>query len=212
MRCVPPTAVVVLALAAAAHGGVQTTQCLLPSIPLEKFGESFEFDCTAPPAGTILRTFTDLAYFNDPGQDAAEIMFTIVSPAAGSPTWVLTGADLGWSGFGIFFAEVESDLLDGSFDLGDPPDVAYFHITLEMVPGGTMQGQFITSTFNVDIDAPAPCPWDLDGDGDVATADFLTLLGMWGTDPGGPPDFDSNGDVGTSDFLALLGNWGPCPE
>jgi len=56
-----------------------------------------------------------------------------------------------------------------------------------------------------------PCPWDLDADGSVGTSDFLSLLGMWGTNPGGPPDFDGDGDVGTSDFLDLLGHWGACP-
>lgn len=56
-----------------------------------------------------------------------------------------------------------------------------------------------------------PCPWDLGVDGDVGINDFLALLGLWGTDPQGPPDFDGDGDVGIADFLALLDNWGPCP-
>lgn len=212
MRCLTGTAVV-LAVGASASAGVQLTQCLLPSIPLEKFGESFDFDCVGPPEGRIIRAYTDIAYFNDPGQDAAELMLTFQAPVAGDPTWTLTGADLGWSGFGIFFAEVDTDTLNGSFDFGEPPlDFSLFHVTVEMVPGGLMQGQFTTSTFNVEINVPAPCPWDLDLDGDVATADFLNLLGQWGTDPGGPPDFNSNGQVDTSDFLELLGNWGPCPE
>jgi len=59
--------------------------------------------------------------------------------------------------------------------------------------------------------AVLPCPWDLDGSGDVGIVDFLDLLGLWGTDPGGPPDFDGSGDVGINDFLELLANWGPCP-
>ena len=56
-----------------------------------------------------------------------------------------------------------------------------------------------------------PCPWDLDGDGSVGITDFLVLLALWGTDPGGPPDFDGDGQVGITDFLELLANWGPCP-
>ena len=55
------------------------------------------------------------------------------------------------------------------------------------------------------------CPWDLDGDLTVGITDFLGLLGVWGTDPGGPPDFDGDGNVGVVDFLELLANWGPCP-
>ncbi len=54
------------------------------------------------------------------------------------------------------------------------------------------------------------CPWDLDGDGAVGISDFLALLGLWGTDPGGPPDFDGDGDVGIEDFLDLLAQWGLC--
>ena len=63
-------------------------------------------------------------------------------------------------------------------------------------------------------DGPAvtcACPWDLEGDGEVDIDDFLGLLALWGTDPGGPPDFDGDGDVGISDFLLLLASWGECP-
>ncbi len=55
-----------------------------------------------------------------------------------------------------------------------------------------------------------PCPWDLDGDGIAGITDLLDLLGLWGTDPGGPPDFDGDGTVGISDLLTLLAHWGPC--
>ena len=55
-----------------------------------------------------------------------------------------------------------------------------------------------------------PCPWDLDGTGNVGSSDLVTLLFLWGADPGGPPDFDGNGSVGASDLLALLSNWGSC--
>ena len=57
----------------------------------------------------------------------------------------------------------------------------------------------------------AACPWDLDGDGAIGITDFLTLLALWGTNPGGPPDFDGDLDVGITDFLELLGHWGACP-
>ncbi|MHC5007577.1 MAG: hypothetical protein ACYTGF_09505 [Planctomycetota bacterium] len=55
------------------------------------------------------------------------------------------------------------------------------------------------------------CPWDLDESGTVGITDFLDLLALWGTDPGGPPDFDGGG-VGITDFLELLANWGLCPD
>ena len=53
-------------------------------------------------------------------------------------------------------------------------------------------------------------PPDFNDDGTVGVEDFLTLLAQWGTDPGGPPDFDADGDVGVADFLILLAHWGPC--
>ena len=54
------------------------------------------------------------------------------------------------------------------------------------------------------------CLWDIDKDLIVGITDFLGLLSVWGTNPGGPPDFDGDGTVGITDFLALLTNWGPC--
>jgi hypothetical protein len=54
------------------------------------------------------------------------------------------------------------------------------------------------------------CPADLDDDGTVSVTDFLLLLAVWGTDPGGPPDFNGDYDVGITDFLILLAAWGPC--
>ncbi len=55
------------------------------------------------------------------------------------------------------------------------------------------------------------CPWDLDGSGVAGVIDLLSLLGLWGSEPFGPPDFDGDGAVGVTDLLALLANWGPCP-
>ncbi len=55
------------------------------------------------------------------------------------------------------------------------------------------------------------CVWDLNGSGAVEVADMLSLLALWGTDPGGPSDFDGDGDVGVTDLLTLLAHWGACP-
>ena len=49
-------------------------------------------------------------------------------------------------------------------------------------------------------------------DGIVGITDFLLLLSLWNTNPGGPPDYNGNGNVGIEDFLELLANWGPCPS
>ncbi|MHC5006204.1 MAG: hypothetical protein ACYTGF_02480 [Planctomycetota bacterium] len=78
-------------------------------------------------------------------------------------------------------------------------------------PGITANAPSIGLVNNYFQAAASPCPGDLDGSGDVGVTDFLALLAVWGTDPGGPPDFDGDGDVGITDFLLLLANWGSCP-
>jgi hypothetical protein len=58
------------------------------------------------------------------------------------------------------------------------------------------------------------CVWDFSpvpGDGVVGISDFLAMLSLWGTDPGGPPDFNGDNQVNVLDFLELLAHWGPCP-
>ena len=206
-----PAAVAALAVTVTSSGTVQTTQCLLPSIPLDTFGALFAFDCAGFPEGVILQSRADIHYINDPGDDAADLMISIQAPSEGLPVWHLTGADFGWSGDGVFTADVTTDLLNGVIDLGSPPpDFSLFHITIEMQGGQPLAGRFVLSTFNIDI-LGKPCPWDLDFDGAVGITDFLALLGAWGTDPGGPPDFNSNGVVEITDFLELLANWGVCP-
>jgi hypothetical protein len=80
-----------------------------------------------------------------------------------------------------------------------------YYIRVSGMEGG--DGAYILDMSCTEV---APCPADLDGDGNVGINDFLSLLGQWGTDPGGPPDLDGDGDVGITDFLILLGQWGPC--
>ncbi|MCH7797755.1 MAG: hypothetical protein IID28_04830 [Planctomycetes bacterium] len=204
-------AVAALAVAVTASGTVQTTQCLLPSIPLDKFGVQFAFDCVSFPAGVILQTRADIHYLNDPGDDAADLMLSIQAPPEGQPVWNITGADFGWSGDGVFTADITTDALNGVIDLGNPPpDFSLFVVTIQMQGGQPLAGRFVMSTFNIDI-LVKPCPWDLDFDGEVGITDFLALLGAWGDNPGVPPDFDSNGVVDIADFLELLANWGACP-
>ncbi len=58
---------------------------------------------------------------------------------------------------------------------------------------------------------PAQCPADVNGNGTVEVTDLLSMLGAWGTNPGGPPDLDGDGVVNVTDLLALLAAWGPCP-
>jgi len=206
----PAAAVLVLVVAATAAGNLQTTQCLLPSIPLENFGVQFTFICQGLPDGEIVTTRAVLEYTTQRGDDAADIMIRVEAPSQGNPVWLLSGNDLGWSGVGTFTALVETDLLNGVIE-SDNPDFSEFVITIEMADRQPLTGRFQHSTIEADI-LGKPCPWDLDFDDEVGITDFLSLLAQWGTDPGGPPDFNSNGTVDLSDYTELLENWGPCPS
>jgi len=61
---------------------------------------------------------------------------------------------------------------------------------------------------------PKPeCIGDLDGDGDTDLGDLATLLGAYGSTPGGPgwnpvADLDGDDDVDLSDLATLLGDYG----
>jgi len=199
----------VLVIAATAAGNVQTTQCLLPSIPLEKFGVQFTFICQGIPEGEIITSRAVLEYTTQEGDDAADLMIRVEAPSEGNPVWMLSGAGLGWSGVGTFTALVETDLLNGVIESGNPA-FSEFVITIEMADRQPLTGRFQHSTIEADI-LGKPCPWDLDFDDEVGITDFLSLLAQWATDPGGPPDFNSNGTVDLSDYVELLENWGPCP-
>ena len=201
--------VIVLVIAATAAGTLQTTQCLLPSIPLENFGVQFTFICQGLPEGEIVTARADLEYTTERGDDAADLMIRVEAPSEGHPVWLLSGNDLGWSGVGTFTAMVETDLLNGVIEPGDPA-FSEFVITIEMTGGQPLAGRFTHSIIEADI-LGKPCPWDLDFDDEVGITDFLSLLAQWGTDPGGPPDFNSNGIVDLADYMELLANWGPCP-
>lgn len=74
----------------------------------------------------------------------------------------------------------------------------------------TTQDEFGSHRWGPNFQFTPACPWDLDGDGEIGVVDLLTVLGQWGTDPGGPPDFDGDGDVGVTDLLKVLALWGPC--
>ncbi len=101
-------------------------------------------------------------------------------------------------------------------------------VIIKIIASGAVDAEHCdgTSTVTLDLEVPVTgandtngngvpdtceCLADLDQSGDVGTGDLLTLLGAWGTDPGGPPDFDGDGVVNGADLIILLGAWGACP-
>ncbi len=85
---------------------------------------------------------------------------------------------------------------------GDPCRARFY---FKDIAGDVVDEFFVTSTLG-----PCPCAADVDDDGEVGILDFLLVVGLWGTDPGGMPDIDGDGTVGITEFLLVLGGWGPC--
>jgi choice-of-anchor B domain-containing protein len=125
------------------------------------------------------------------------------------------------SGLRIFNAcdpvnPVEVGFFD-TFPANDDPGYSGAWSNYPFYPSGTVivsdrsGGLFVLDVSDAVAGGCGGCEADLDGDGTVGASDLLTLLVLWGTDPGGPPDFDGDGTVGASDLLFLLVSWGPCP-
>ncbi|MEE9130378.1 MAG: choice-of-anchor B family protein, partial [Phycisphaerales bacterium] len=104
-----------------------------------------------------------------------------------------------------------------TFPANDDPGFSGAWSNYPFFPSGTVivsdrsGGLFVLDVSEAVAGGCGGCEADLDGDGTVGATDLLTLLVLWGSDPGGPPDFDGDGTVGASDLLFLLVSWGPCP-
>ena len=90
-------------------------------------------------------------------------------------------------------------------ELDDLPGCAFVELELS---GTLLDGTEFAATDCIRLVPPG----DIGGDCAVGVADFLFLLGTWGSCPAGPADcaadFDGSGDVGVTDLLILLANWG----
>ncbi len=84
--------------------------------------------------------------------------------------------------------------------------VNFFHTNA----AGFVEQITITGIFDTHLPGGV-CIGDIDANGAVEAPDLLTLLSVWGLDPGGPPDLDGDGVVAVPDLLMLLSAWGPCP-
>jgi hypothetical protein len=98
----------------------------------------------APPAGeSIWRTDLHIEWTTDGTQSAALFGMHLSAPldTGTSPTWTVTGADLGWgSAAGTYSAVTSTDLLNGTLVgglFGFPP---VLNLTLEAAGGGGLYG------------------------------------------------------------------------
>ncbi len=94
------------------------------------------------------------------------------------------------------------------------PGVDRYEFTIVIDPPLVLEaGTYWLQVHNDTNECPWDCqPFEIKTDGDVGIADFLTLLGQWGT-LGSSCDFGlGEVGVGVGEFLALLGHWGACPS
>ena len=178
----------------------------------QQTGAQTQIDFSGPSSCQVLQSRMSVTFTTAGTFDAADLVIGLVAPLGPSPGsggWYVTGADLGWSGSGLFTASVSSDFLNGIAisstwtlrvgSLNDPP---------------TYSGEFSADS-RVEIDyiqLPPPCAADFNHDGVALVNDITSFIGVWFTESGlsGPGlRTDANGDglVTVPDIFAFLGLW-----
>jgi hypothetical protein len=131
------------------------------------------------------------------------LLLTAAVPTAPAGFWVVTGADLGWSGQGTFTAAISTPDLNGRVERG----VWTFDLSGPVDPDNGPQpyaGSFSDDT-RVDITYTPACLADVNDDNAVTVQDIFDFLALYFADD---PAADINGQDGVSvqdifDFLAL---------
>ncbi len=103
----------------------------------------------------------------------------------------------------IYIFDVDSGIFVRTYVTGHDTGLS-FPTGFDFMPGETTDADFNL----IPDECETPCPGDVNGDGEVGIADFLAVIGGWGTPAG---DLDGDGDTGITDFLIVIGNWGTCP-
>ena len=140
----------------------------LPSIPLGTFGQVFMVDHLGPGQGVVtgasvhleFQTTTSFGNFN-----AANFFVELEAPVGPGipsyPEWELTGPGLGWSGNGVFTADLQTSALNGLI-LDGQGKLGSFSLWFVRIINGAgplpLGGQLVDSYFEIQIEAvPAPC-------------------------------------------------------
>lgn len=141
--------------------------------------------------------------------DAAELVFDLLGPIVQPDksvgiNWVVSGAEMGWSGQGIFSASIHTDWMNGEIGFTLWP----LHIGGFQDPP-PYTGQFLLLRYEVDYSPSPAFAGDLDGDDDVDLADY-ELFGECVSGPEGGlmpgcegADLDYDSDVDNADFAAF---------
>jgi len=153
---------------------INTVHLDLPSAALAIFGLEYGADYLSTLAETENRTIVETRYhleFNTEHAlgslaDAADIAIQFQPPTISLPIITFSGADFGWSGTGVFTADLSTGvfnepILDFS-DVDPPPDFILWFVRIVNLDGANplLGGAFSNSYIEVDL-APIPEPQSL---------------------------------------------------
>lgn len=139
------SAALALACAAPHTASAELLRFDITDLDLSIFGNAFFAEYGAPSVGHVNHAALRLVYESGENVDAALMQIGVEAPTTGLPTWVVSGAELGWAGQGRFEAVVETDKLNGEF-IGDEQTLfTFLSISLGMTDGSRLGGRFIES-------------------------------------------------------------------
>ncbi|MBK8914407.1 MAG: hypothetical protein IPM64_07355 [Phycisphaerales bacterium] len=170
----------------------------LSGLPLLPFGGEVLGASTIE--GTIVGTTVNVTFRADEPFSAADFAFQMVIPVSQIAEFVsfsFWGQELGWSGAGVFSAELTTDAFNGFVSPGDQPFFTWFAVMANTnFEGGPIRGELLDLRYSFRFDH---CPrGDMNCDGAVNNFDIdpfvLALI-----DPAGYaaafPDCTPSGDM-----------------
>ena len=192
-----------LAILLASRTLAQTSQTVtfpFPDQPLENYGVEALYGWFGEDAvgGQITSSRLYLKFETAGDMDAARFHTQFVVPTLGdNSVWELTGADLGWSGQGLFTAMIQTDEFNGEVRSGK------YSWILDGGPDGRgITGRFTgNSRYEFDVRG-VECAADLNADGALDLFDFLEFTNLFNAGDA-QADFDASGVLDLFDFLAF---------
>jgi hypothetical protein len=138
--------------------------------------------------------------------DAAGLTLLIAGNVPDSPAgfWLVTGADLGWSGQGTFTADMSTADFNGTvangawqWDLSGP----FGEEEIAPYAGTFSADSRVEITYNP---VPGFCAADVNGSGDLTVQDIFDFLTGYFTDDVNTADINHSGDVTVQDIFDFL--------
>jgi hypothetical protein len=151
-------------------------------------------------------TFTTGTLVDGTPFDAAGLTFQIAGRVPDAPAgyWLITGADLGWSGQGTFTADITTDSFNGTvvagaweWDLSGP----WGDTEIAPYAGSFSEDSRVDITYTP---LPPPCLADVNHSGAVTVQDIFDFLAAYFAGDTAIGDFNQSGDVSVQDIFDFL--------